>query len=82
MSHIVITNENNGIKRFRLATIIRGLDLEINTGLKLTRNMPSLKVIREQYGVEGGTKVKVLAALRELDAEIDAGTFDAGGLPG
>lgn len=82
MSHAVITNENAGIKRFRLDTIIRALRMEVEHGLKLTSRMPPVKVIAEQYGCEGRTKKKVLSELEMLRSDIDEGLFDPHGLPG
>lgn len=82
MSHSMITNENAGIKQFRLDMIIRALDLEIRTGMKLARNQPTLKALREQYGVTGRTKIAVLDELLALRDEIREGTFDPFGLPG
>lgn len=62
------------IAAFRLSMVIRALDMEVNTGMKLTSRMPRLKDIKAQYGVSGGTKAKVLGELRKLQEAIEAGT--------
>lgn len=82
MTHAVITNENAGIKLFRLNTVIRALRMEVETGMKLTSRMPRVSDLAAQYGCEGRTKKKVLRELEQLRSEIDEGLFDPMGLPG
>ena len=78
----VITNENAGIKRFRLDMVIRALELEVSSGLKLTSRMPRLKDIKTQYGCVGRSKAEVLQELKDLRHDIEEGLFDPEGLPG
>jgi len=82
MTHAVITNENAGIKLFRLDTVIRALKLEVETGLKLTSRMPKVRDLATQYGCESRTKKGLLQELVELRSDIDEGLFDPMGLPG
>lgn len=61
---MTVIDTPEGIAAFRLACLIRALDTEIRTGLKVSR-FPLLRVA-EQYGVKARTKAKALEALEAL----------------
>lgn len=54
----------NDIDTFRIATIIRALRLEIETGMKISR-ISILKVVQRDYGVKAKNKRAALAELLE-----------------
>ena len=56
------------IAKFRIQTIIWALDMELKTGMKLARNVPTVKALREQYGITAKTKRQALDQMKELIA--------------
>ncbi len=48
----MITGEKN-IDRFRMKTLLSGLRLEMNTGMKLTRGRTCYSIIKSEYGLKG-----------------------------
>jgi hypothetical protein len=54
----MMLTQPNQIEMFRLLTIIKAMELEQNTGMKLTRISP-WSVAKNSYGIKG-TRAKVL----------------------
>ncbi len=48
-----LTNEKQ-IRAFQEATLFRGLKLEIQTGMKMSRGRTAYAIIKERYGFKGG----------------------------
>lgn len=65
-----LMNENGtmitgpAIDAFRLATLIRSLEFEVRTGMKMTR-ISALKVAQRDYGVAAKTKAGAIAELKQ-----------------
>ena len=53
------------IAQFRVAVIIRALDLDVRTGgrMRLSRNVPTVTDLRNQYGITARTKKDALAQM-------------------
>ncbi len=66
MADATVVSSPEGIACLRLATIIRAYEMEVGTGLKLTRNVPTVKSLRQQYGITATTKKQAIVQLREL----------------
>ena len=60
---IIVIDKPEQIERFRVACIIRALDTEIRTGLKMSRH--NIISVCRQYGFTGRTKKQALAFMLE-----------------
>jgi hypothetical protein len=56
------------IEGFRLAVIIRALEVEVATGgqMRLTRNTPTVKSLRAEYGITARTKAEALEQMKRV----------------
>lgn len=71
-SHVV-TGE--GINLLALSTLIRALEREVSgSGMRMTSRMPTLRQIRQRYGVSGRTKVQVIEELKKQLAVRERGS--------
>lgn len=53
------------IEAFRLSTIIRSLEFEVRTGMKMTR-ISALKAAQRDYGIKSRTKAGAIVELQEI----------------
>ena len=53
------------INRFRVAALICSLQIEVKTGMKMSRGVSPLKIAKVQYGCPKNTKAGALAWLEE-----------------
>ena len=51
----MITGQKN-INRYRMKVLLSGLNLEINTGMKLSRGRTCYSIIKSEYGLKGNKK--------------------------
>lgn len=54
-----------GIAAFRLATIIRALEFEVQTGMKMSR-VSALAAAKRDYGIKARTKQAAIVELRAI----------------
>lgn len=75
MSDSIVIDTPEGIEAYRMLTLRRGLILEINTGLKLSRGRSCYAIIKSEYGLRGN-KANVLAQFEAILTEAGV-TFNA-----
>lgn len=51
---------------YRVACIIKGLEIEVKYGWKLARNMPTVTELRRQYGITARTKKDAIVQMQAL----------------
>lgn len=68
--HAIVADGPDGVSLFRLVTIKHALDLEIKTGMKLSRGS-ILKIANDAMGTNFRTKKAAYAAICELLPNID-----------
>lgn len=61
------------IGRFRLAALARAARLKAEHGISLARNLPTLRAIRAQYGIDARTWKAAAIELAALLGEVEAG---------
>ena len=64
---MMITGEDN-IKKFRLIALKHALDLEIKTGMKVSRGRTAYSIIKNEFNLKGN-KQKVLNQFTKLVEE-------------
>ena len=64
---MMITGEDN-IKKFRLIALKHALDLEIKTGMKVSRGRTAYSIIKNEFNLKGN-KQKVLNQFTKLMEE-------------
>jgi hypothetical protein len=63
---VLIMDGAAAVEVYRISTIIIGMKLEINTGMRMTRKAPScFTIARKQYGMKGN-KESLLRQMQEL----------------
>jgi len=61
---IMITGD--GIDAYRLMALIKALEIEIRTGMKMNRGMSCLKIAQIQYGVKAKRKKDAVIELKKI----------------
>jgi stress response protein YsnF len=65
----MIMEGTDAVEVYRIATIITGMKLEMNTGMRLTRKAPScFTIARKQYGMKGNKE----SLLRQMQERLQA----------
>ncbi len=71
-----VIDNPQAILALRIRMIVRALTIKRDTGMNLTRNVPTIKALREQYGISARTVDQAIDQLTELaeaqDREIGA----------
>ena len=68
-SGLMIMEGTDAVEVYRIATIITGMKLEMNTGMRLTRKAPScFTIARKQYGMKGNKE----SLLRQMQERLQA----------
>lgn len=62
--NIVITGD--GISAYRLMALIKSLEIEVKTGMKMSRGTSPLKIAQTQYGVKSRTKKGAVEELKNI----------------
>jgi hypothetical protein len=72
----IVLDTPEKIEAYRCLALYSALKLEVRTGMKMSRGISTLKILREQYGITARTKQDALDVWRET--LIDAGILREG----
>ena len=72
----VILTDPVAIRLFSLTTLIRAMDLEIRTGMKMSRGQSTLQIAKRNYNIKSKTKIKAVDELRELYDQLTREYFE------
>ena len=62
----IIIDTPDGIAHMRFVTVISALNIEVKTGMKMSRGVSALKIAQADYGCKARTKAGALAEMLEL----------------
>ena len=62
---MTVIDTPQGMERFRMAALICALQIEVKTGMKMSRGISGLKIAKVQFGCPKNTKAGALAWLEE-----------------
>jgi hypothetical protein len=62
----IVLDTPEQIRLASLAALIMAYEMEVKSGMKLTRNVPTLTRARQVYGIDARTKAAAVTQLKEL----------------